>query len=65
MYEIMEIPYLQEEFVIAVTPEGMPLLNLAWARTWLNDYSHALGWLIINIEVEGESPSKGTELTCI
>ena len=29
MYEIMEIPYLQEEFVIAVTPEGMPLLNLA------------------------------------
>jgi len=43
MYEIMEIPYLQEEFVIAVTPEGMPLLNLAWARTWLNDYSHALG----------------------
>jgi len=28
MYKIMETSYLQEEFVIAVTPEGMPLLNL-------------------------------------
>jgi len=65
MREIMETPHLREEFVIAVTPQGTPLLNLARARTWLNDYSNALGWLMTNTEVEGGSPSRGTELTCI
>lgn len=62
---IMGNSVLHQQFVIAMGPDGVPLLNLGRLRQWLQDYSDALLYLMAAIEVLAGSPSRGTELTCI
>ena len=62
---IMADETLRKEFVLGVSADGAPVLNLGRLRQWLRDYSDALLYLMAAIEVLGGSPSRGTEMTCI
>ena len=62
---IMANPILRQQFLIAVSPDGVPVLNLGRLRQWLHDYSDVLLIYMALIEVEAGSPSRGTEITCI
>jgi len=61
----MNTPKLRDEFVTANGVDGTPLLNLRRIKTWLDDYTDGLLYLMVTIEVLAGSPSRGTELTCI
>jgi len=62
---IMDKPHLRDEFVIALAPDGVPLLNLSRLRSWLVDYSTFLLHFMAALTVGAGSPSRGTEITCM
>ena len=62
---IMNTPKLRDEFVTANSVDGTLLLNLGCIKTWLDDYTDELLYLMVTIEVLAGSSSWGTELTCI
>jgi len=54
---IMADKTLRKEFVLGVSADGAPVLNLGRLHQWLCDYSNALLYLMAAIEVLGGSPS--------